>query len=203
MKVWNIDTKPGSLTYVARWFVEKNPFLRYDKFGNKENHLKIEKLLHYANVLMLLIYGRKLYEEETVAYKQGFVVEKLYNAFRINPSCIYCEPLEGNIDEEEERVLNLTNILFGKLSGEELSNIVHMDDIWRKYEESANIIGSRAVLQDEDIVKYYRNQRAFIENLHYCKENYDSLKKQMDNIIVEKIYKQDNVFFYYDKDTIK
>ena len=60
---------------VARWFVEKNPFLRYDKFGNKENHLKIEKLLHYANVLMLLIYGRKLYEEETVAYKQGFVVE--------------------------------------------------------------------------------------------------------------------------------
>jgi len=195
-----INTKKNA-SNIACWFIENNIFLKCDKFGNKENHLKLEKLLHYSNVIMNILKNRNLFDEEVVAYREGFVVEKFYNEFRESADNIYAMELRNDFNDDEKMVLSLTNILFGRLTGYELSRCVHMDDIWEKYDNAACEVGSHKVLDSDDLLSYYGNQQIFIKNVEYCLENLDEEKRFIDNLKSIKLFKNDNVFFYFDKDT--
>ncbi len=194
----NYITKSAS--DIACWFIENNPFLKYDKFGNKENHLKIEKLLHYSNVIMNLLKNRDIFSEEVVAYREGFVIEDFYKEYRENASDIYSKKLRNDFDDDEKMALCLTNILFGRLTGFELSRCVHMDDIWEKYDTAACDVGSHKVLEKSDIFSYYGKQKGFRQNIEYCLQNLDEEKRFIENIKVYKLCKPDDVFFYYNKD---
>ena len=200
MEVILMPQATKSASDIACWFIENNPFLKYDKFGNKENHLKLEKLIHYSNVIMNLLKNRDLFSEEVVAYREGFVVEDFYKEYRENASGIYSKELRNDFDDDEKMALCLTNILFGRLTGFELSHCVHMDDIWEKYDAAACEVGSHKVLEKEDIINYYGKQKSFYENLEYCLQNLDKEKQFIDNLKIYKLFRGDNVFFYYKKD---
>ena len=194
-----LDVAKKEAADYARWFIEYNPYLKCDKFGNKENHLKLEKLLHYANIAMLILHGQRIFKEEVVAYKEGFVVEPFYKEYRSNSIGVYDRQLRDDFTDEEINILTLINISFGKMTGFELSRRVHMDNIWQKYGNVSCEMGKHAVLDEEDAKYYYGQQEQFRDLLDYYVRNFEREKTFLDNIIVEKIDKSDNVFFSHDK----
>jgi uncharacterized phage-associated protein len=188
---------------IARWFIENNPFLSCYRKGYKDNHLKLQKLLHYSNILMQLINQKPLFEEEVVAYKEGFVVEDFYEKFRSHASEIYNRELKQNFNDKETEILNLTNILFGYMTGKELSVAVHLDDIWDKYEEESQICGSHKILDIKDIFDFYGKQSVFLENVKYIRQNLNTEIEKIKNIKADKFNSVDDVYFYYDQNFVK
>ena len=184
---------------VARWFIEYNPFLHCYRHGYKDNHLKIEKLLHYSNVIMYLLNDEPIFRENVVAYREGFVVEEFYNEYMNHERSFYQLPLV-DFEPRELEALKITNILFGYMTGIELSNSVHIDDIWEKYEDDSQEYGKPHVpLRKTDIVSYYKNQELFIEDINYIRSNLGSKTNELNNIEVYK-YGMNDLYFFFERD---
>jgi len=114
-------------------------FLAVEKHGLQEQitHLKLQKLVYYAQGAALAIHGKTLFNEEIQAWPHGPVCPELYRYFKHTK---YLPDLQGN---EREKVLALFShdkdsykILmgvwqaFGNYSGSRLENMTHQETPW-------------------------------------------------------------------------
>lgn len=115
---------------VAEYFLSR---IR-EEVGDTITHLKLQKLVYYAQGFNLAITGQPLFDDEIVAWEHGPVAPDLYNNYReygSNP----IPPLEaGSVDDkftaEQLEILDEVHELYGQFSAWKLRNLTHEDKTW-------------------------------------------------------------------------
>ncbi|HFG2079664.1 TPA: Panacea domain-containing protein [Vibrio cholerae] len=112
---------------IANWFINQ-----FDKeSGDVVTHLKIQKLLYYAEAWTQLLLDKNLFKEDIEAWAHGPVVREVFNEFRDYG----WEPLTmtdalTEIDAEVEDVLLQVMSAYGEASAKTLENMTHKDKPW-------------------------------------------------------------------------
>ncbi|WP_400162943.1 Panacea domain-containing protein [Brevibacillus sp. TJ4] len=127
-------------------------------------HLKLQKLVYYAQAWYYTLFDKALFNEEIEAWVHGPVCPPLYNYYRDYGFDIIKKPndpdetlLVINSHKNVKAVLEFVWDLYGTHTGKELEDLTHREDPWKnarknigQYEHSNNIITL------ESMKKYYR-----------------------------------------------
>lgn len=112
---------------VANWFIN-----HFDQeAGDVVTHLKIQKLLYFAEAWTQIVLNRDLFEENFEAWAHGPVVREVYNIFRGNN----WDPLSAtrdaiDFDSDVEDVLRQVFESYGEASAKTLERMTHNDQPW-------------------------------------------------------------------------
>lgn len=112
---------------IANWFIEK-----FDPAsGDLITHLKVQKLLYYAEAWTQVLLDRQLFREDFEAWAHGPVVRAVYNVFRDSK----WQPLTTSEDppvltEDVEEVLLEVLETYGEASAKTLEKMTHRDRPW-------------------------------------------------------------------------
>lgn len=121
---------------VANWFIDKNT-----TDPNNLTHLKVQKLLYFAQGFYLANFDIPLFEEDILAWKYGPVVQPVYIALRqygdkeikekiedykfINGRFIFGTPIIDDTDEQAQEFLTNFWNLYAKLDPWYLVTLTH------------------------------------------------------------------------------
>lgn len=139
---------------VANYFlaIEKN------KLQEQITHLKLQKLVYYAQGASLAFYKRRLFSEEIQAWLHGPVCPKLYECFKHTkelPNLIGNEREKALIlirqDNDSNHVLTGVWKAFGNYSGSRLENMTHQETPWLE----AIRHGRNTVITPESMYNYF------------------------------------------------
>lgn len=114
---------------VAHWFVQR---LTNTEAGDMVTHLRVQKLLYFAQAWHLLALNRPLFEEDMQAWAHGPVVPSVFHALKEygwQPL-----PLDGNaegIEEDSLGILEQVVDIYGDYSAKRLERMTHEEDPWR------------------------------------------------------------------------
>ena len=104
--------------------------------GDALTPMQILKLVYMAHGWMLGLVGRPLIKEEVEAWQYGPVIPELYNAIRRHKSQPVSEPIQGadgNLDADEQHIIDQVYQIYGQRSGPALSRLTHQPDSpWAK-----------------------------------------------------------------------
>jgi uncharacterized phage-associated protein len=112
--------------------------------GEAMTHLKLQKLLYYAQGFHLALYdGKPIFEDTIEAWKQGPVVNSVWHAYKEKGSAPIApddkfDPAKLISTEEEEVLIDVWNA-YGQFSAWKLRNMTHEEPPWRNaYKENTN-----------------------------------------------------------------
>ncbi len=109
---------------VANWFT-----CTIDReAGDSITHLKLQKLLYYAQAWSLVLNGKSLFAEDFEAWAHGPVIPSIYERYKEHgfdalPPC----ECENDIAGETEEVLKEVKRVYGELSGKKLERLTHSE----------------------------------------------------------------------------
>lgn len=138
---------------IAKWFIN-----RVDReAGEAITHLKVQKLLYFAQAYYLANFSKPLFEEDFQAWAHGPVVPSIFEEYSGHrwealPTC-------EDAPEIPAKILNYLEAVyenFGKFSAKELERISHEHDPW--VNARGNIppeARSNAVITKECIQEFY------------------------------------------------
>ncbi len=148
-----IPTYGLNITDVANWFT-----CNIDReAGDSITHLKLQKLVYYAQAWALTLNGKSLFEDEFEAWAHGPVLPELYEMYKdfgynALPTC----DCDNNITEEIEQVLLEVNRIYGEKSAKMLEVLTHQEKPWL---EARNDLPPEArcnnVITKESMINYY------------------------------------------------
>lgn len=144
-------------TEVARWFLLRN--MAQEKITEEFDpitHLKLQKLLYYAQGICLAVFNKPLFCDPILAWKHGPVVEEVYQLYKgsgSNPIPIF-EEFEDlalldmvNSDSCYKNTLEATFENYGKYTAWHLRNMTHNERPWKETPDSGII--------STDLIKEY------------------------------------------------
>lgn len=102
--------------------------------GDNITHLKVQKLVYYAQGFHLAWYGEPLFAEPILAWEHGPVVRKLYDAYREFGSSPLRTPDEFSPERLDSHVVELLEEVFrvyGQFSAWGLRNLTHDEAPWK------------------------------------------------------------------------
>ena len=112
--------------------------LKLTEAGEELNHLKLQKLLYYAQAWYLAFYGKQLFYEDFQAWIHGPINRTLYDRFASTKS-LYSDIERDDISPEfelkslsEQDRNHLDTILetYAKFSGVQLEEMTHKETPW-------------------------------------------------------------------------
>lgn len=125
----------------AKYLVANN----YDDFPNTfDGNMKLQKLLVFADLISLAKYDKPLFDDDIMAFKNGYVVESVrqkyaYDYFALKSDSDNFIP---QFTSEESEILQYTTDIYGSLSAKKLSDLSHLFDFWsNSYDRSTNEYG--------------------------------------------------------------
>lgn len=114
---------------IADWFLS-----RVDRqAGDVITHLKLQKLVYYAQAWTLALCDRPLFDEDFQAWTHGPVVPSLFQRFNgmgWNPLPAPEEDNCGELDAEVESLLEEVYTLYGEHSAKYLEQLTHSEEPW-------------------------------------------------------------------------
>jgi uncharacterized phage-associated protein len=122
---------------VAIWFLVRN-FSEVKEFGSESlTHLKLQKLLYYAQGVHLAYTDEALFEDELFAWDHGPVAPRVYDEYK-GMRNIEFNPEEEHLDifkrvqsnEDSRNVLEVVYDHYGKYSAWHLRNMTHEERPW-------------------------------------------------------------------------
>ncbi|MDR1041744.1 MAG: DUF4065 domain-containing protein [Deltaproteobacteria bacterium] len=115
----------NSAIAVANWFIERNR-----KESGDLTHLKLQKLLYFAQGWHLAYYDVPLFEDPIEAWKYGPVVRSVYFALsRRGKNEVIKDPIEGNVVKGVDyTTLGTPNMAFPDDGAE-----IFMRSVWKSY----------------------------------------------------------------------
>lgn len=148
---------------IAKWFIAQE----LDKPANKkEGNIKIQKLLFFSQLIyMCKNNGKLMYNEKFNAFENGMVLEKVRKEYLKSYSNLKLEAQEKlELPSDILEALNLTKKIFGKCSAEELSEMSHEFECWKKYFKKSGIKNhydkNKSIVPYEELEKeLYKVQR--------------------------------------------
>jgi uncharacterized phage-associated protein len=115
-------------------------------------HLKLQKMLYFAQAVYLSLYNKTLFNEEIQAWQYGPVIKEVYSKYSRNKNkSLTTQDLTHEIkDTKIAEFLKSVWDLFGKYSAFELINISHSHAPWKDayVEGKKDIIIEKAVIRD-------------------------------------------------------
>lgn len=126
-------------------------------------HLKLQKLVYYAQGATLGIYSRPLFQEKIQAWIHGPVCPVLYAEYRGVRNIKRLDGVQRNKARNyiRQRNMNVALLLdevwntFGKCSGNELERMTHQEEPWL----NAISHGLNTVISHVELYKYFRQFR--------------------------------------------
>ena len=108
---------------------------RPDTMGDIISHLKLQKLLYYAQGIHLALHDKPLFKEEIVKWEYGPVVKEVYEEYKnIGSGAL---PIPDHVDvslfsEKEQETIFKTYNEYGQYSAWRLSQMTHEELPWRE-----------------------------------------------------------------------
>lgn len=160
---------------VALWFLAKNHSQEKEVITEDEDyevyegitHLKLQKLLYYAQGIYLALFDKPLFKEKIYAWKHGPVVEEVYKKYKKNGrneinSLLTDDEKRSMIklerDIKAKQALELTYENFAGYTAWQLRNKTH--EIGSPWDITITKKGENAVI-DNNLIKEYFNNNIF------------------------------------------
>jgi len=139
---------------VASWFLTEGA----ECMGEHPTHMKLQKLLYYAQGAFLALKDELLFEEDIRAWDHGPVVPKVYNKYKkYGNKKIIIESKENNISKDDRYLLEAICSLYGAYTASQLRNMSHESGPWKNTE--------RLDVIDSDAIKEYFKKYVFADIL--------------------------------------
>jgi uncharacterized phage-associated protein len=138
---------------VAEYFINRS---YEDDSGEVMTHLKLQKLVYYAQGFHLAVFGTVLFEEAVVAWQHGPVVPQLWEKFKQYGSTPIPKPIGDStrlFSEQQQELLEEVYEVYGQFSAWKLRNLTHNEAPWK----SVNI---NDVITPESMEEYFKTQLA-------------------------------------------
>ena len=116
---------------VAAYFIVLND----TEAGDAITHLKLQKLVYFAQGVSLALKNKALFEEEIQAWEHGSVAPELYKEYKIFGNNFLPAPGEIDFDlykEDEKHLIYKVHSIYGEHSASYLRNQNHQHSIWRE-----------------------------------------------------------------------
>lgn len=124
-------------------------------FVQKQNidHLKLQKVLYFAQAISLAVYDEPLFDEEIEAWPLGPVIPSVYQAFKQNGASWISKDqgAEDGIDSEKKEFLRQIWLEFGKYTALQLVEMTHKHDPWKNAKDRPG-----RVIDEEEMRNFYR-----------------------------------------------
>lgn len=121
--------------------------------------MKLEKLVYYSQAWHLAIFGKPLFEAPTEAWKDGPVVDEL---FQLHKGQFHVRTWNGHQDQLEAYSIQLIEMVctqYGHMSGDELSDLTHHEKPWKDARGDLKPNQhSREVISTEVMARFYRTR---------------------------------------------
>lgn len=140
---------------IADWFIAKAA-----ASGDLVTHLKVQKLLYYAEAWCQVILGKELFSESIQAWAHGPVVPEVFHRFKShgwNALPIPSPTALTAVDGDARLVLEQVFETYGDLPAKTLEDMTHSDEPW---------VAARGQLEPEarcDVVMPKQHIKAFFE----------------------------------------
>ncbi|WP_339145462.1 MULTISPECIES: type II toxin-antitoxin system antitoxin SocA domain-containing protein [unclassified Sutcliffiella] len=112
---------------VAEWFVANTD----RESGASITHLKLQKLMYYAQAWTKVLLGKKLFDSRIEAWMHGPVVTEVYHRYKSHSYHELPIPDEApDLDTNVEFVLSEILRVYGKYDAKYLEELTHQEDPW-------------------------------------------------------------------------
>ncbi|MGH1035743.1 Panacea domain-containing protein [Bacillus cereus] len=121
-------------------------------------HLKLQKLVYYAEAMYMKINKEHLFNEDFQAWVHGPVCPELYYCYN-NFGSSTIPPVNNKpiIDEKYTRVLDIAWLLFGDKDGKYLENKTHQESPWINARKGfGGNERSNTIINKQEMLAYYR-----------------------------------------------
>lgn len=147
-----------TLNDVAKFFLSKVD----RENGDLITHLKLQKLIYYAQAWSIVLFGEQLFEGKLEAWKNGPVSPEVYQEYKQYDKKIPIpEPddfEETLFSEQELSLLNLINDTYGNFSASKLWKLSHSEHPWLMARKGiSDNKASKKEIIPEWIQAYYSN----------------------------------------------
>nr|DAL86599.1 MAG TPA: hypothetical protein [Caudoviricetes sp.] len=116
---------------IADWFIQRAIQDVNTCGGEYITHLKLQKLLYFAQGSYSAMEGKPLFNEKIYAWSHGPVVKDLYPVYKDNKDHGIEDCNCVQIDKHTEAILEEVYRVFGKYSAWALSEITHDQAPWK------------------------------------------------------------------------
>jgi uncharacterized phage-associated protein len=146
-----------SATEVANWFVAKAA-----ESGDQITHLKVQKLLYYAEAWTQTLIGEELFPETLQAWAHGPVVPEVFQEFKEHAWKPLPVPDQEKIPEISDQAITILQQVFdtyGDLPAKTLEDMTHQDQPWIK--ARGNLSAEErceAVIAKSEIQSFFKNK---------------------------------------------
>lgn len=130
---------PYAATDIAQWFINRAACDVGAKGGEYLTHLKLQKLLYYAQGCYLAVEGRPLFNDKIYCWTHGPVVFNVYHEFKQYGDKIIDEVSPINIDDHTGSILEQVYDIFGAYSALKLREMTHNEAPWKNTEKDKEI----------------------------------------------------------------
>lgn len=165
---------------VAKWFIYNNPELAS---GFIDENTKVNKLLYFSNLMYQCVTDSQLISDDFVAFPNGPVVYSVYRDYRYHG--LNALPIQSPVvDEEQRKILEIVNFVYGNLTTKELVEESHSHSLWKNVK---NLIPNNPLISFGEVEP---------ELIYY----YQALYKTYSGIDFSKIVKEkicDNIYYYF------
>lgn len=120
-------------------------------------HLKLQKLLYYAQGHTLAELGRPLFDNDFIAWQHGPVIENVYHDFKHNGSDLIGYEIGSQEkydcfnflkDKEASKLLDRTIEYYNQYSPWKLRNMSHEEDPWKN-------VSIHGIISKESLKKFF------------------------------------------------
>jgi uncharacterized phage-associated protein len=120
----NRADQPSALDVAAAILRETGPI----------DHMKLEKLLYFAQAWHLAWYDEPLFREPVEAWKWGPMVEEVWQRYKVFGRDPIPAPVIGDPDVVRGRAADLVAVIadtYGRMASPQLSDLTHEDPLWQ------------------------------------------------------------------------
>gem|GEM_PF-659881 len=193
----------SSATSMAHWFIREG----YDSPRNtRSGNMKLQKLLYFSQLVHLAKHQEPLFKEDILAFENGSVVEEVRQPYQHNHNSFIASAYYGgaegeSLNEAQLETLELVKNVFGDLDAQELSDLNHLHESWKKaynrsktstgfHEKYLSIISLEEMNENEldnirEIIEAYEDEFKFshFEEINGYKFYYDPEALELDEEI--------------------
>lgn len=148
-----MKTAKYTASQIADWFL----FSVDRAAGAGITHLKLQKLVYYAQAWSLALFNTPLFDEEIQAWAYGPVVPSLFRRFRNKGyENLEAPATHHKFDAPTEELLKQIESVYGRYDAKYLQQLTHDEDPWKKAREGlAPEAASKNEILKEDMASYY------------------------------------------------
>ena len=148
-----IDSYECKSTDIANWFL-----CNIDReAGDSITHLKLQKLLYYAQAWCMVLSGKSLFEDDFEAWSHGPVLPCIYHeykhfGFEALPGC----DCVNNIEEDVENILDEVCRVYGEKSAKYLEELTHHEAPWIEARNGLPLeVRCSSIISKENMLRFY------------------------------------------------